>query len=237
MARGKLIVIEGIDGSGKRTQLDLLPRELAARGLTAVCVSFPRYDSFFGKLIGRYLNGEFGSLREVDPHFAALLYAGDRFQARGELESALAAGKTVLCDRYIPSNLAHQTARVAPERRDAFLAWLTHLEYSVYGLPAEDLVIYLRVPATEAHRLIGLKSARDYTSSKRDLHEADPSHLEQAAALYDRLATESNWARIDCIDRVSGELHSPEEIHRAVMQVVETRLILPASQVQAPGAR
>jgi dTMP kinase len=227
--RGKLIVLEGIDGSGKRTQLDLLAHRLEARRIPIVRMSFPRYASTFGQLVARYLNGEFGPLDAVDPHFSALLYAGDRYEAKGELDSALAAGKTILADRYTGSNLAHQTARVAPERREEFLAWLKHIEYDIYGLPAEDLVVYLRVPAAVAHHLVGLKSARDYTSRRHDLQEADVNHLEQAAAIYDRLATESNWVRIQCMNAVTGTLYTPEEIHRAVLEAVESRIMFSAS--------
>src|SRR5579863_1488619 len=144
-ARGKLIALEGIDGSGKRTQLDLLARKLDARGLATFRISFPRYESFHGKLVGRYLNGEFGSLGAVDPHLSALLYAGDRLEAKPEIEAALSAGKIVLADRYIGSNMAHQSARVATEKREEFFSWLKKLEYGIYGLPAEDLVIYLRL--------------------------------------------------------------------------------------------
>lgn len=110
--RGKLVALEGIDGSGKRTQLELLARALDVRGYRTLQVSFPRYESFFGKLVARFLNGEFGSVDQVDPHLSALLYAGDRLEAKPELESALAAGKIVLADRYIASNLAHQSERV-----------------------------------------------------------------------------------------------------------------------------
>ena len=227
--RGKLIALEGIDGSGKRTQLDLLASDLDARGLAAFRISFPRYESFFGKLVGRYLNGEFGPLGAVDPHLSALLYAGDRLEAKPEIEAALSAGKIVLADRYVGSNMAHQSARVHPEQREKFFAWLKRLEYGLYALPVEDLVIYLRVPVAEAHRLVGLKSTRAYTSLKRDIQEADITHLEQTATIYDRLATEANWARIDCTDTVSGSLHSPDEIHRAVLRAVDTRMLSLAS--------
>ena len=230
--RGKLIALEGIDGSGKHTQLSLLARELDARGLSTFRISFPRYESFYGKLVGRYLNGEFGALGAVDPHLSALLYAGDRLEAKPEIEAALSAGKIVLADRYIGSNMAHQSARVPADGREEFFAWLKQLEYGIYGLPVEDLVIYLRVPVAEAHHMVGLKSARAYTSLKRDIHEADIEHLEQTAIIYDRLATEANWARIDCSNAVSGGLHSPEEIHRAVLQAVETRILS-----QAPAGR
>ncbi len=223
--RGKFIAIEGTDGSGKRTQFGLLARALEQRGVPHVRYSFPRYDSSFGRLVARYLNGEFGRLDAVDPHLSALLYAGDRFEAKAELEAALADGKTVLADRYIGSNLAHQTARVGAQRREEFLSWLKRLEYGIYGLPAEDLVIYLRLPAVEAHRLVGLKAAREYTSLPRDLQEADLKHLEQAALVYDRLATEPNWVTVECFDAAAGELRQPEQIHRAVMGAVEARLV------------
>ena len=227
--RGKFIALEGIDGSGKQTQLDLLAPALEARGQAVFRISFPRYDSFYGKLVARYLNGEFGALNAVDPHLSALHYAGDRLEARPEIEAALAAGKIVLADRYVGSNLAHQSARVAAEQREEFLGWLKRLEYGLYALPAEDLVVYLRVPVAEAHRLVGLKSARAYTNLKRDIQEADIKHLEETAIIYDRLATESNWARIDCTKTASGALRSPEEIHRAVLQTVESRVLSRAS--------
>jgi dTMP kinase len=224
-ARGKFIALEGIDGSGKRTQLELLARALEVRGYRMMQVSFPRYESFFGKLVGQFLNGDFGSGGQVDPHLSSLLYAGDRLEARPEMESALASGKIVLADRYVGSNLAHQSERVPAEKRDEFLAWLKQLEYGVYGLPVEDLVIYLRVPAVQAHRLVGLKAARGYTSLERDILEADMAHLEQTALTYERLAMEPNWMRIDCTDAVSGELYSPEEIHQAVIGTVESRVL------------
>ncbi|MGH9679268.1 MAG: thymidylate kinase [Candidatus Acidiferrales bacterium] len=223
--RGKLIAIEGIDGSGKRTQLDLLAQALGSRGLSTLLVSFPRYESFFGKLVARFLNGEFGSVDQVDPHLSALLYAGDRLEAKPEIVAALATGKIVLADRYIASNLAHQSERVPPERREEYLAWLKELEYRLYGLPEEDLVLYLQVPAPEAHRLVGLKSVRSYTKRRRDILEADISHLEQTALTYERLATAPNWVCINCIDPGSGALRSPEEIHREVLRVVDARIL------------
>jgi dTMP kinase len=233
--RGKLIAIEGIDGSGKRTQLDLLASALDARGLVTFRVSFPRYESFYGKLVGRFLNGEFGALDTVDPHLSALLYAGDRLEAKPEIGAALSSGKIVLADRYIGSNMAHQSARVPVEQREEFIAWLRKLEYGLYELPEEDLVVFLRVPVAEADRLVGLKAARAYTQRKRDIQEADRKHLEQTALIYDRLATEANWARIDCIDASTGVLYSPEEIHRAALQVVEARVLSTVSPGPAVG--
>lgn len=223
-AIGKLIAIEGVDGSGKRTQTELLSRALSARGIACLTVSFPHYDSFFGRMIGRFLNGDFGELG-VDPHFAALLYAGDRLEAKPELEAALAAGKTILADRYVASNLAHQGARVTPEQRGQFLAWLRRLEYETYGLPAESLVVYLRVLPAQAQQLVERKAAREYTSLKHDLLESDLTHLEQAARVYQALAAEPNWVTIECLDANSQAMRSPEEIHRAVLAAVEARAL------------
>jgi dTMP kinase len=227
-SNGKLIAIEGIDGSGKHTQIELLSKELGARGIPPTRFSFPRYDSSFGQLVACYLNGEFGTLEVVDPHFSALLFAGDRFEAKSELEAALSTTVLTLADRYIASNLAHQTARVGPQRREEFSSWLRRLEYGIYGLPAEDLVIYLRVPAIEAQRMVGRKDARKYTDRKRDLQEADLRHLEQAALVYDRLATEANWRTIECWDPLKLALRPPDEIHVEVISAVET--LLPATK-------
>ena len=223
--RGQLIALEGIDGSGKRTQMDLLAYALEVRGFSIVRFAFPRYESTFGKLAGRFLNGDFGPRETLDPHLSALLYAGDRFEAKKEIESALSAGKMVLADRYIGSNLAHQSERVPPEQRDEFLAWLKHVEYGIYGLPVEDLVVYLRIPAPDAYRLIGLKAPRAYTTLRHDILEADVAHLEQTAGIYDRLATQPNWVRVDCTNLASGILHPPEEIHRKLLKEVESRVL------------
>lgn len=231
-ARGKFIVLEGIDGSGKRTQLEMLARVLSERGVICEQVSFPNYSGFFGKMAARFLNGEFGPLEAVDPHFSALLYAGDRFESKPRMEAALASGKTLLADRYIGSNFAHQGARVAPAARPEFLQWLRHLEYHVYGLPSEDLAIYLRVSVDEAHRLVGEKAARDYTNRRRDLQEADRGHLAAAAEVYDELAHQPNWVMVDCVERATEQIRSPESIHGEIMAVIAERLSVPARAVR-----
>jgi dTMP kinase len=256
-ARGKFIVFEGIDGSGKRTQMEMLASALASRGIEFTRVSFPRYDGFFGRMVAQFLNGEFGPLEAVDPHFSALLYAGDRLESKPEIEAALAAGKVILADRYIGSNLAHQGARIAPRKRPEFLKWLKHLEYEVYGLPREDLVIYLRVLAAEARRLVGKKAARQYTKRRRDLQEENLAHLESASKVYDELSQQPNWARIECSDAVRDAIHkigekalrkatrslcapqsdrvslrTPEAINQEILAAISARLL---PSVQARG--
>src|ERR1700756_1557881 len=223
--RGKLVVLEGIDGSGKRTQLDMLARALSERDVPLSQISFPRYEGFFGKLVARFLNGDFGPLDAVDAHFSALLYAGDRYEAKPGIQSELAAGRTVLADRYIGSNFAHQGARVRREDRGEFIQWLKKLEYGIYLLPAEDLVIYLRVPVAEAHRLVGQKGGRDYTKLRRDILESDIAHLEAAAEVYDQLARQPNWLKIECFDVSAGALRSPGAIHSEILAAIEARIL------------
>lgn len=217
---GKLIAIEGIDGSGKRTQVELLKNALGARGQQTYVTGFPIYDSWFGKMVGEFLNGEFGPLEEVDPHFTALLYAGDRFEAKEQIVEALTAGKVVLADRYIGSNMAHQTARVPAEERADFIKWLEHLEYQIYGLPRESLVIYLRVPPAEAQKLVAEKTARTYTVATHDIQEGNLRHLEDAAEMYDELAKRANWISVQCFDATYQAMRPPELIAAEIAAAV-----------------
>jgi len=219
--RGKFLAIEGIDGAGKRTQVELLDRALDARGVAHFDLSFPCYQSFFGQAVTRYLTGEFGRLDQVDAHFSALLYAGDRLEAKRELEEALGAGRLVIADRYIGSNLAHQGARVPAGRREEFLAWVRRLEYEVFGLPHEDLIIYLRVPVEESSRRTAAREKR----LERDIQEGDPGHLREAAAVYDSLAKGKEWVIVEGFDPASGTPRQAEDIHREILRLVESRLL------------
>jgi dTMP kinase len=222
---GKLIAIEGIDGSGKRTQVALLRDALGARGHETFVTGFPIYESWFGKMVGEFLDGEFGPLEEVDPHFTALLYAGNRFEAKQQIVEALAAGKIVLADRYIGSNMAHQSALLPAEERGEFVKWIEHLEYQIYGLPRESAVIYLRVPPAEAQKLVALKSARGYTASTHDLLEGNLRHLEDAAAMYDELAKRANWKSVECFDSTTQGMRAPEVIAAEILTAVEAALV------------
>jgi len=219
--RGLLIAIEGIDGSGKYTQARLLEHSLLSKGFAVYATGFPQYESWFGSMVGKFLNGEFGSLQAVDPHFSALLYAGDRFEAKPRIESFLNDGKVVLVDRYVASNLAHQVARAAAEKRSEFLRWIEHLEYSIYGLPREDLILYLRVPPSQAQKLVAQKSERNYTRATHDLQEKSLRHLEDAAEMYDMLSRSRPWATIQCYDAQNNSLRLPEEIAAEVLSAVQ----------------
>jgi dTMP kinase len=227
---GKLIAIEGIDGSGKRTQVGLLEKALTAKGHAIYSTGFPQYDSWFGKMVGQFLNGDFGALETVDPHFSALLYAGDRFESKFRLETALNQGKIVLADRYIGSNLAHQTARVPAADRPAFVEWIEHLEYNIYNLPRETVVLYLQVPPRQAQELVARKSARTYTKVKQDLQEASLRHLEDAAAMYDQLSRRPNWKTIPCFEKARGAMRSQKHIAAEILAALAPVLAKPIAK-------
>ena len=221
---GLLIAIEGIDGSGKQTQARLLELSLKAEGIPVYSTGFPQYDSWFGNMVGKFLNGDFGPLESVDPRFTALLYAGDRYEAKPRIEAELNEGKVVLVDRYVSSNLAHQVARAKPEKRAEFLRWIEHLEYTIYGLPRENLILYMRIPPSQAQQLVARKSGRAYTSAKHDLQEQNLRHLEDAAEMYDMLSRSRPWATIQCFDAQNSCVRLPEDIAAETMQAVRPLL-------------
>ena len=227
--KGRLIVLEGTDGSGKATQSRLLLRRLRASGIPAVRIAFPGYQrSFFGRMVAEYLRGRFGA--GADPYLAALLYAGDRWQARERMRRWLAEGKAVICDRYVDSNKAHQAARLPAggRARRKFLKWVERLEYGVFRLPRPDYTIFLHVPHTESIRLIERKGRRAYLrGGRRDIHEADSRHLRRAESIYLQLAEgrrPKRGALIRCVER--GRLLSKSEIADLVWRAIRGRGLL-----------
>jgi dTMP kinase len=194
-----LIAIEGIDGSGKGTQSRLLVERLARHGERAKLLSFPMYTQhFFGGEVGRYLNGDFGELGDVHPKLAALLYAGDRYEASAPMKRDLDDGVVLVSDRYTGSNAAHQGARLAREDRARFLTWVETLEFDVFRIPRPDLVILLDLPESLAQQNVLQKAARSYTSRKADIHERDQAYLGAVRDAYLELATQASWAVIPC---------------------------------------
>ena len=222
----RLIAIEGIDGAGKGTQAGRLLQRLQAAGYSVRLFSFPRYSqTLFGKAIGQYLNGRFGSLAEVHPFLVSLLFAGDRLESKAELLDALQSCDIVLCDRYVPSNIAHQASKRTGAERAALIDQIESIEYGVYGLPRPDLVLLLDLPLATSQQLIAKKAARDYTDKKADLQEADGDYLGQVLALYHELAARSaEWRLVPCCR--DGKLQSVDAIAEAVFDVVQP--LLPA---------
>ena len=208
---GALIAIEGIDGSGKGTQAARLQSHFQQRGRRTALLSFPRYQqTAFGRRIGEFLNGKFGSLAEAHPLLVSLLFAGDRFESRDMIEQAIATHDLVICDRYVASNVAHQGAKVQGQDRDDLIDWVQHLEYSIYKLPKAELTLFLDVPVDHAQQLIAAKSKRAYTDKAADLQEADGCYLQQVRDVYRQLADGPGWTPIQCVN--GGQLRSLDEI-------------------------
>ncbi|HLL60726.1 MAG TPA: hypothetical protein VK338_03335 [Candidatus Nitrosocosmicus sp.] len=224
MRKGKLIVLEGTDGSGKGTQLNLLLDYLKKNKISFSPFDFPQYDTtFFGNFTGRMLNGEFGSLVRINPYLAMFPYAGDRWQAKDKLIKSLETNKITLCNRYAPS-IAYQLAKIKPQERKIFLEWSEQLEYDTFKIPRPDLVIFLYVPFQYAQKLIEQKAARTYLKGKsKDQYEENVQYLRKVEKMYLWMEKNNkNWKRIDCIEK--GELLSKEEIHKKIINILKPEL-------------
>ena len=218
---GKLIVIEGSDGSGKTTQTTLLKSYLEQKDYPVETIDFPRYwDSFHGKTIARYLKGEFGGVDSVNPYLISLAYSLDRATAKREMNSWLREGKIVLANRYATSNMAHQAAKLPENKREHFLKWLMELEYKVNKIPKEGLVIYLHVPTANARVLIQKRGRKD------DIHEKNFEYLTETATMYEKLSRRfKHWVKINCVDK-NGILRSKGDIHKEVVANLKKKHII-----------
>lgn len=224
---GKLIVIEGSNGSGKATQTRVLLDYFRNRNVQVETISFPRYySSFYGKMVGRFLAGEFGGLNEVSPYLSSLIFALDRSYAREEMVSWLENGKIVIADRYVTSSMAHQAAKMPKLKQKEFVDWIDEMEYQVHKMPREDLVIFLYVPWKISLELTKNKGERGYLKGKKlDIEESDFEYLKKTEAMCLYLAkTRKNWVKINCIR--DGRLRSIEDIHREVLAVLRRKKII-----------
>jgi dTMP kinase len=199
--RGKLIVIEGIDGSGKATQVKLLVDRLHKEGVKVMSTDFPRYGEKSAYFVEKYLRGEFGSAKDVGPYIASVFYALDRYDAAEKIREGLKKGMTIISNRYTSANLGHQGGKIRDKKtRDRYIDWLLHFEYEILGIPKPDLTIFLDVEPKAAMKLIKLKGKRKYTRGKKDIHEIDLTHLKQAREAYLYAAKKYGWKVIDCMD-------------------------------------
>lgn len=206
MSKGKLIVIDGADGSGKKTQAELLIKRLKKLKKKAILVDFPQYEDFFGKVVRRYLDGEFGGLNDVSGYLASILYAADRWRAKEKIEKYLNDGYIIISNRYAESNMAHQGAKIkSPSERKKFLQWLDEMEFKIFKIPRADRVIYLDVPVEISRQLV------DGRGVKKDIHEANLDYLKKTRQEYCRLCqSKKNWLLVDCTQ--NGKIKSREEI-------------------------
>lgn len=216
---GHVIAIEGIDGSGKGTQAKLLHDYLFDKGHATKLISFPRYsDTFFGKEVGNYLNGSFGSIEQVPAKLAAILYAGDRFESKELIFNYLNEGSTVILDRYVSSNVAHHAAKIPITEREAFVKWVYELEYKVFGMPKPDIEIYLDIPFFISKQMVALKDRRDYTNNSHDLHEENDAYLKKVSEVFSLLCAQQGWSRIEC--SINGVMRSREKISSEIVHLV-----------------
>jgi len=227
--KGKLIIIEGGDGSGKKTQLDLLVQYLENHSTKKIhALDFPQYySSFHGRTVGRFLSGEFGTLQEVNPYLASLAYVLDRLSVKEQMDEWLEAGDYVLCNRYVTSSMAHQTAKLSGIEREKFLDWIYELEYKKHKLPLEDTVIYLHVPFKVAQKLIAKKDKRKYLKDgKKDIAEEDTRHQLEAEKVYLKLTSRyKQWVKVDCVG-ANGRLRSKKSIGREIIRKLTGRKII-----------
>ena len=225
-----LIAIEGIDASGKHTQAALLHDAATNAGLSAALLSFPRYgQTLFAASVADYLNGRFGDLAAVPPQFAALLYAGDRFETRATIAHLLATHDLLICDRYVASNLAYQAARLDPPDQPQLLSWIATVEHDIFALPRADLTFFLDVPVATAAQMLLHKDERTYTKDAADLHERDRTYLARCRTVYLSLASAnvgSAWHVEPCV-LDDGTLRAPLDIHDGLWRTVRAALADP----------
>ena len=221
-----LVAIEGIDGSGKGTQARQLVDQLNSESISTGLLSFPRYsETLFGRAIGEFLNGAFGPLEAIAPQLSATLYAGDRFESRDVLTEALANQQVVVCDRYVPSNLAHQGSRVPAARQAELIEWIERIEYDVFELPRPDAVVWLDIPPHISRRLIALKAPREYTEKAADLQEADLDYQIGVHQAYRMLAADrDHWFRVNGLVENSEDVRPIERIGDDVLDIVRRQL-------------
>lgn len=214
--QGKLIVIEGLDGSGKATQAKLLCEALEAQGHKVKKVSFPDYDSNSSALIKMYLAGEFGTdPTSVNAYAASTFYAVDRYASfKKGWESFYNEGGIVVADRYTTSNAVHQCSKLPREQWDGYLRWLFDFEYRLVGIPTPDRVIYLRVDPAVSQKLMTGRYQGD--ESKKDIHEKDLSYLDRSRQAAEYCAEKLGWKTVSCVSE--GAMRTIEDIHKEVLE-------------------
>ncbi|MEW4489411.1 thymidylate kinase [Thalassoglobus sp. JC818] len=226
-----IVAVEGIDGSGKGTQAKRLAQAMAAGGVKVELMSFPRYgETFFGRRVGDFLNGRFGELSELDPFLVSLLYSGDRYESREVILEKCRSAELVIFDRYVPSNIAHQTAKVAANERAELREWIEHIEYEIFRLPRPDRVILLDTPVDVSQELIDRKEKRTYTDQAKDLQESNVPYMKKVRDAYQTLAAlDENWSLINVVD--DHGLRSMESIGADIFAIAQSALGRTVEQV------
>ena len=224
-----LIVLEGLDGAGKSTQVRKLKEYLQQRCGELEYIHFPRYDApVYGKLISRFLRGDFGANDAVHPQLVALLFAEDRHGAAPAIREALEAGKTVLLDRYVYSNIAYQCAKLKDmTERKRLRDWIFDTEYGDFDLPVPDLNLFLDVPIGFVEQSLSASRGgedRNYLGGAQDIHEASIAFQRDVRAMYvAQTRLDARFLRIDC-SGPAGEMLPPDEIFDRLRTTIDPYL-------------
>lgn len=220
------VVLEGLDGAGKSTQVQLLRRFFEERGAKTEYLHFPRFDApVYGELIARFLRGEFGAAAEVNSYLVALIFAGDRAEAATRIRTWLDEGRVVLLDRYVYSNIAYQCAKLegTDDDRRHLKQWILNLEYTYNRIPHPDVSLFLDVPMAFVERKLAEQREgddRDYLKGRQDIHEASIDLQRRVRATYLDAATSDEHLRVvDCSDLL-GAMHTPEMIFARICEVL-----------------
>ncbi len=220
------IVVEGLDGAGKSTQVTALTQWLRSRGLEVEYLHFPRFSApLYGELIAKFLRGELGKIDEVSPELIALIYAGDRADASSLIEGWQRDGKVVLVDRYVLSNIAYQCAKIQGDSSE-LKQWIIDMEYGHFNIARPDVTIFLDVPFKfTAEKLTSERKGddRDYLNGKADIHEASLSFQERVREVYTAHSAQ-NYHIVECADMQSGEMLPIETISTKIQEVISNYL-------------
>ncbi len=210
--KGKIIVIDGTDGSGKTTQLHLLKEKLQAEGFGVEIADFPQYNHKSAGMVEEYLSGKYGGVDDVTPYQASIFYAVDRFDFSKQIKDWLAEGKIILCNRYTSSNMAHQGCKIDnPLERKVFFNWLSELEHDILKIPRPDLCLILRVDPEISQQMAKDRAREDWKGKTKDIHEENLNHLKKAERVYCEIAeSNSNYRLVNCVSE--GKIMDREEI-------------------------
>lgn len=219
-SKGIFIVIDGTDGSGKTTQLELLKARLEKAGHDVAVADFPQYNRKSAGLVEEYLSGKYGTAEEVGPYVGSIFYAVDRYDASFTIRQWLKEGKIVLSNRYVTANMGHQGGKIDnPLERKAYFNWLHKLEFELFNIPQPDLNIILHVPAETAQALARTRAREDFTGKTKDIHEDNLEHLKKAEDTYLEITKAyDNYSLISCSE--NGLIKERAEIHELVWQEV-----------------
>ena len=221
-----LIVLEGLDGAGKSTQVKKLREYLEQVCSRLEYIHFPRYDSpVYGGLIGKFLRGGFGSIESVHPQLVALLFAEDRHNAADQIKRTLAEGGTVLLDRYVYSNIAYQCAKLESEQdAEELRNWINDTEYGPFELPRPDLNIFLDVPISFVEKSLNANRSgddRDYLEGAQDIHEADIRFQMKVRDMYRKQAAQDERFIIVSCEDADGNMLPADVIFQKIKDIYE----------------